>query len=307
MRLRHNWFELEQNHLKPEHNSARLRHNTSELQQNSDAPVANRSLSPNCSCNETLHDRVPCARKAKEVARGAQASWIHIVSSDSFNFTCSCPCEVIHNHRVRIKGWVQPDGDMLVNELFTYSLDGSFSQLTRSFPEKHRDQVHLFEAYRGRTGAGGREIEESTLTKAEVTREGSTYVTTIPADQKSVSVLYVYTLHKAVTSYDSYSDLSVTYFESGDNHDEDLNNVDISYVLPGDVGDNHVHGFMHDREGRVRMVYRDGIMFHTPKSAAYTVTETRVLFPSTIMTGQQKFSAPVSLEEAILKEQERIR
>ena len=97
VRLRHNWFELEQNHLKSEHNSARLRHNTSKLEQNSDAPVANRSLLPNCSCYETLHGRVPYARKAKEVARGAQASWIHIASIDSFNFTCSCPCEVIHS------------------------------------------------------------------------------------------------------------------------------------------------------------------------------------------------------------------
>lgn len=209
--------------------------------------------------------------------------------------------------QVQIKGWVQPDGDMLVNEVFTYSLDGSFSRLTRSFPEKHRDQIHLFEAYlvEGPERVVG-EIEESALTKAEVTREGGTYVTALPADRKSVSVLYVYTLHKAVTSYDSYSDLSVTYFESGDNHDEDLHNVDISYVLPGDAGEDSVHGFLHDREGQLVKVYRDGITFHTPKSAAYTVTETRVLFPSTIMTGQQKFSAPESLEEAILKEQERI-
>ena len=49
--------------------------------------------------------------------------------------------------RVQIKGWVQPDGDMLVNEVFTYTLDGSFSQLTRSFPGKHLEQIHLFEAY----------------------------------------------------------------------------------------------------------------------------------------------------------------
>ena len=144
------------------------------------------------------------------------------------------------------------------------------------------------------------------MTKAEVTREGSTYATAIPADRKSVSVLYVYTMHKAVTSYDTYSDLNVTYFEGGDNHDEDLHNVDISYVLPGDVGDNPIHGFLHDREGQVRMVYRDGITFHTPKSAAYTVTGTRVLFPSTIMTGQQKIAEPISLEEAILQEQQLI-
>ena len=196
---------------------------------------------------------------------------------------------------------------MLVNEVFTYTLDGDFSRLMRSFPEKHRGQIHLFDAYLvdAQEPVVG-EIEESALTKAEVTREGSTYATAIPSDKKSVSVLYVYTMHKAVTSYDTYSDLSVTYFEGSDNHDTDYHNVDISYVLPGDVGDDSVHGFMHDREGQVRMVYRDGITFHTPKSSAYTVTGTRVLFPSTIMTGQQKIAEPMPLKVAIQKEQQLI-
>lgn len=209
--------------------------------------------------------------------------------------------------RVQIKGWVQPNGDMLVNEVFTYTLDGSFSQLTRSFPEKHRGQVHQFEAYLldGYEPIVG-EIEESALTKAAVTREGGTYRTAIRAEDKVVSVLYVYKMQNAVTSYDTYSDLTVTYFESGDNHDEDLNNVDITYVLPGDAGDANIHGFMHDREGQVRKVYRDGITFHTSKSAARTVTGTRVLFPSTIMTEQQKIAEPVSFEEAIRQEQQLI-
>lgn len=206
--------------------------------------------------------------------------------------------------RVQIKGWVQPDGDMLVNEVFTYKLDGAFSQLTRSFPEKHLGQIHQFEAYLldGRDPIVG-EIEESALTKSAVTRKGGTYRTAIRSEDTSISVLYVYKMQNAVTSYDTYSDLNVTYFESGDTHDMDLNNVDITYVLPGDAGDDRIHGFLHDREGKVSMVYRDGISFHTPESSAYTVTATRVLFPSTIMTGQTKIAEPVSLEEAILHEQ----
>lgn len=209
--------------------------------------------------------------------------------------------------RVQVKGWVQPNGDMLVNEVFTYTLDGSFSQLTRSFPEKHRGQVHQFEAYLldGREPIVG-EIEESALTKATVTREGGTYRTAIRAEDNIVSILYVYKMQNAVTSYDTYSDLTVTYFDGGDNHDEDLNNVDITYKLPGDAGEDQIRGFIHDREGQVRKVYRDGISFHTPKSAAYTVTGTRVLFPSTIMTGQQKIAEPIPLKKAIEQEQQLI-
>nr|WP_255723372.1 DUF2207 domain-containing protein [Sporosarcina sp. ACRSL] len=206
--------------------------------------------------------------------------------------------------RVQIKGWVQPDGNMLVNEVFTYTLDGEFSRLTRSFPGKHVDQIYPFEAFlvEGAESVVG-EIKESALTKVDVSRKGNTYVTAIPADRKSISVLYVYTMMNAVTSYESYSDLNVTFFEGGDNHDEDIHNVDIAFVLPGDVGDDRIHGFMHDREGQVRMVYRDGITFHTPKSSAYTVTGTRVLFPSTIMTEQFKRTEPMPFEKAILQEQ----
>lgn len=209
--------------------------------------------------------------------------------------------------RVQIKGWVQPNGDMLVNEVFTYTLDGSFSQLTRSFPEMHLGQVQQFEAYllddlEPIVG----EIEESALTKAPATRAGSTYQTAIRAEDEIVSVLYVYTMQNAVTSYETYSDLSVTYFEGGDNHDEDLNNIEITYALPGDAGEGQIHGFLHDREGQVRKVYRDGISFHTPKSSAHTVTKTRVLFPSKMMTEQQKITEPIPFEEAIQQEQQLI-
>ncbi|MCM3744710.1 DUF2207 domain-containing protein [Sporosarcina luteola] len=209
--------------------------------------------------------------------------------------------------RVQIKGWVQPDGDMLVNEVFTYTLDGSFSRLTRSFPEKHLGQIHNFEAYQiaSKDPIVG-EIDESALTKAAVSRKGSTYATEVQAENDKLTVLYVYKMQNAVTSYDTYSDLAVTFFEGGSNHDIDLNNVEITYAMPGDAGKDQIHGFLHDREGQVRKVYRNGIAFHTPKSAAYTVTGTRVLFPSTIMTGQQKIAEPVSFEEAIRKEQQLI-
>ncbi|MCM3638628.1 DUF2207 domain-containing protein [Sporosarcina luteola] len=206
--------------------------------------------------------------------------------------------------RVQIKGWVQTNGDMLVNEVFTYTLDGEFSRLTRSFPEKHLGQIHNFEAYHiaSKDPIVG-EIDESTLTKAAVSRKGGTYATEIQAENDTMTILYVYKMQNAVTSYDTYSDLAITFFEGSSNHDMDLNNVDITFAMPGDAGNDQIHGFIHDREGQVRKVYRDGISFHTPKSAAYTVTGTRVLFPSTIMTGQQKIAAPVSFEEAIRKEQ----
>lgn len=209
--------------------------------------------------------------------------------------------------QVQIRGWVQSDGDMLVNEVFTYTFDGSFSRLTRSFPEKHIGQITNFEAYilNDPNPVVG-EIDGSILSQVDVTVKGNTYSTSIRAKNETLSVLYSYKMKNAVTSYDTYSDLAVTYFEDGENHDEDYNELHISYALPGDVGKDQIYGFIHDRKGVVDKVYRNGISFYTAKSIAYTDTKTRMFFPSAIMSEQQKLPAPIPIEEAIKQEQDTI-
>ena len=208
---------------------------------------------------------------------------------------------------VQIKGWVQPNGDMVVNELFTYTLDGNFSELTRSFPDKHNRQVEGFEAHivSGKHPVVG-EIKGSMLNTVKVAANGTTRTVKVDVKDKSVSVLYVYIMRGAVKSYETYSDLDITFFERGANHDIDYKNVTIAYVLPGDVGDSKIHGFMYDQNGKVNNVYRNGIVFTTPNSQAHSVTATRTFFPSSIMTEQQKGAAPVSFEQAVEQEKERL-
>ncbi len=208
---------------------------------------------------------------------------------------------------VQIKGWVQPNGDMLVNEIFTYTFDGAFTQVTRSFPERHLGQIDGFEAHllNAENPVVG-EIADSMLTRLNVTTSGETQKAAISAENKTMSVFYIYYVRGAVKSYDTYSDLDVTFFEKYDNHDTDLNNVSITYVLPGDAGDRNIHGFMYDRMGGIEKVYMDGIIFKTPTSEAFGLTATRVFFPSTIMTEQQKGAAPIPLSEAIEQEEKRL-
>lgn len=208
---------------------------------------------------------------------------------------------------VQIRGWVQPNGDVLVNEIFTYTFEGKFSQLTRSFPNRHNDQIDHFEAYllnQKKPVVG--EITNDMLTQLGVMTNDTTRTTKVDVNDKTISVFYVYTMRGAVKSYETYSDLAITYFEKGKNHDTDYKNVTISYVLPDAVGDVYIHGFIHDRQGSIDMVYRDGISFTTPESRAHTVTATRVFYPSSIMKEQQKEQEPYPLEEAIALETKRL-
>ncbi len=208
---------------------------------------------------------------------------------------------------VQIRGWVQPNGDVLVNEIFTYTFDGEFSQLTRSFPDRHNAQIYGFEAHllnQKKPVVG--EITNDMLTRVDVTTSGTTRTTKIDAGNNTISIFYLYYMRGAVKSYESYSDLNITFFEKGKNHDIDYKDVTISYVLPGDVGDKNIHGFMHDRQGSIDVVYRDGIRFTTPESRAHTVTATRIFYPSSIMKEQRKEQEPYPLEEAIALETKRL-
>ena len=152
---------------------------------------------------------------------------------------------------VQIKGWIYPNGDMMVNEIFTYTFDGEFSELSRSFPNRHNAQIEGFEAHliNSKRPVVG-EITSDMLTPMNVETNGTTRTTKVDAKNKTISVFYVYLMNDAVKSYETYSDLDVTFFESGKNHSTDYRNVTISYVLPGDAGDiKNVHGFMHDQNG----------------------------------------------------------
>lgn len=205
--------------------------------------------------------------------------------------------------RVQIKGWLQPNGDMIVNEIFTYTFDGEFTQLHRSFPQKHNSQVDTFEAYLlDRNDAVVGEVTNEMVTPAAVTQGGLTRTTAIQAKDQTISVFYIYYLRNAVQSTHTYSDLDITFFEEGSNHDEDIQNISIAYVLPGAVGESNIHGFMYDRNGGISHLYEDGIIFETPVSEAKTLTSTRVLFPSSVMTEQSKTDGAQTLEEAVAGE-----
>lgn len=205
---------------------------------------------------------------------------------------------------VQIRGWVEPNGNILMNEIFTYTFDGEYSELLRAFPEEHRKQIDQFEAYKitiDNPEIGG--ITSDILMRIPVWAEGNKLVSEIDPNSSSISVLYKYYMRGAVKSYDTYSDLDILFFEDSVNHAIDYENVNISFKLPADVGEDKIHGFIHDRSGNIQSLHKDGIIFETPKSKAYTETSTRVLFPSDIMTEQSKGEAPTSLDAVIAEEE----
>ncbi|OIU68618.1 DUF2207 domain-containing protein [Rossellomorea aquimaris] len=209
---------------------------------------------------------------------------------------------------VQIRAWIQTDGNVLVNEKFTYTFDGAFESVRRSVHQVHHDGVEWFETYElldDEAELGF--LEDGDLKQLKVEREeGNTYRSPFKVKNTAKHIVYAYELKNAVKTYDTYSDLTIPFFGTDGNHDVDINNVTIDFVFPEKMDPADYTAFFHGREGEVEEKGPAVIRFTSPVSKMYTLTETRLLFPSSIMKDQEKASAPVSLKKVIASEEKRM-
>ncbi|WP_061809103.1 DUF2207 domain-containing protein [Rossellomorea vietnamensis] len=208
---------------------------------------------------------------------------------------------------VQIRAWIQPNGNLLVNELFTYTFDGKYKSIRRAVHEDNHEGVQWFKASEvindeAKLGF----IEDGDLRQLDVKREDGTYRSSFPVEDATKTFLFAYELKDAVKSYDSYSDVTIPFFGTDTNHDIDLHNVTIDFVFPEKLDPAEYHAFFHGPKGKVEEEGPEVVRFTTPVSDMYSLTETRVLFPSSIMSKQEKTAAPQSLEAAIQEEEDRV-
>ncbi|OCA80852.1 DUF2207 domain-containing protein [Pseudobacillus wudalianchiensis] len=205
--------------------------------------------------------------------------------------------------KVHIRAWIQPNGDLLLNEVFKYTFKGDYHRVRRSIQTDHHEGVTSFYAYELlNPDAEPGFVKEQDLRALKVTQEDNSYYAALPAEDEEKTVFFVYHLKDAVKSYETYSDLVVPFFGTGSNHDQDLHDVTIDFVFPEEIEPGHYDAFLHDRETGNIQKDRVVVRFTTPISPMYSLTETRLLFPSSVMTEQKKIAAPVSLEKAIEQE-----
>jgi uncharacterized membrane protein YgcG len=205
--------------------------------------------------------------------------------------------------KVHIKSWIQPNGDLLVNEVFTYNFEGSFFNLRRSFPIDHGKNVEKFYAYElAQLNLAPGFIDQSLMTPLEVTQEKNTFYSGIDIQDQQVSFLYVYTLKNSVIAYDKYNKLDVVYFEEGDEHDQDYFNVTIDYIFPNTVEQNRFEGVLYNKAKVYTEKNTFGIRFNTHRSKAFTETKTSLIFPAELISLTGKTNAPLSYENALANE-----
>ena len=228
-------------------------------------------------------------------------SIILVVLSLSFGIVAEAKSYSID--KIHIKSWIQPNGDLLVNEVFTYNFEGTFSKLHRSFPNEHGKDVEQFYAYElADLNLEPGFIDQAMMTPLQVTQDNNTFFSNIGVRDRQVSFLYAYTLKNSVTAYDNYNELDVVYFEEGDNHDQDYSNVTIDYILPETVETNTFEGVLYNKAKVKTEKNTFGIRFTSPVSKAFTETKTSLIFPADLIALSGKTKAAIPYKDALANE-----
>ncbi|MEK3995839.1 DUF2207 domain-containing protein [Psychrobacillus sp. FSL K6-2365] len=228
-------------------------------------------------------------------------SIILVVLSLSFGIVAEAKSYSID--KIHIKSWIQPNGDLLVNEVFTYNFEGAFSKLHRSFPNEHGKDVEQFYAYElADLNLEPGFIDQAMMTPLQVTKDNNTFFSDIGVRDRQVSFLYAYTLKNSVTAYDNYNELDVVYFEEGDNHDQDYSNLTIDYILPETAETTTFEGVLYNKAKVKTEKNTFGIRFTSPVSKAFTETKTSLIFPADLIALSGKTIAAIPYKDALANE-----
>lgn len=205
---------------------------------------------------------------------------------------------------VHTRVWIAPTGEVLVNEVFTYTFDGNPETIDRSFLSM--EDVEQFEAFHipiGETTPGF--IRQTELVPLPVEKNGSDWSITLPSlpSFEEQTFVYVYQLQEVVETYADYSQLTISLYSK--DYNEKLSDVTLDVVLPFEISPQRVHGFFDDRYGRIQEKTPLVWSFHTPHSPSMSTTDIRLLFPSEGMT-QPVTPSPHSFAEAVEKEAQQI-
>ncbi|MEW9031450.1 MAG: DUF2207 domain-containing protein [Planifilum fimeticola] len=207
--------------------------------------------------------------------------------------------------RLDIRAYILEDGDLYVEELYTYDFKGEFNGTTRTIKDNGHDGVEFFEAYLPPPGKelGEFTFEDSQPLKTE-RKEETFYVYTASKNEKK-RVFYRYRLSNAVRKYKDTAEFYWAFFDSS--NESDLHRVTIDVILPKPFDHDQIRYFLHERaDGRITDITDYSIRYQTPLFPAGVTSEIRLLFPGEFLpkaewTANKNMKADILSEEKALQ------
>jgi hypothetical protein len=174
--------------------------------------------------------------------------------------------------QVIIDAQIAEDGVIHVQELFTYTFQGSYEGMTRSIDS----DVSHFNAYL----AEGNDATISTdgLDALQVEEEDGAFLIYSDSTDETKKVLYSYQVEGSVEKYADIAELEYAFFD--ESNETDLNNVEISIQPPAKKVTENTYYFLHEDETGNITAANNGIEYSNSVLHAGENSIIRFIFPA---------------------------
>lgn len=213
--------------------------------------------------------------------------------------------------QVDVSARIMPDGDLFIQELFTYRFEGSWNGMTRYIDPKGHEGIEFFEAYIPPEGKRFEDYTYDDLQRLAVdfNEENDTYYIYTSSSNETKRVYYRYRVKGAAVRYADTGDMSWSFFR---NSNDDIHNVTIDLQLQEPYDENKIHFFLHDRTGGQVAAKTGGdgeayIHYYNELLDQDGTAHLRVLFPAEWLSETTARSESLPVEQALAEEQERER
>ncbi|HWO95359.1 MAG TPA: DUF2207 domain-containing protein, partial [Bacillus sp. (in: firmicutes)] len=150
--------------------------------------------------------------------------------------------------RVDVRAQILSDGDLYIEELFTYNFQGEYDYTERSLELLGHEGVEFFEAYipPAAKALGEFSYENAKRLDVDYSNKQSAYYTKVDAKDETKKIYYRYRLDQAASRFHDTAELDWNFFCS---NDSDLHNLTIETFLPSAFNRSDVAMFAHNRHG----------------------------------------------------------
>lgn len=203
---------------------------------------------------------------------------------------------------VDIHAFIFPDGDLFVEELHTYTLDGYFSGPTRYIADDLYDNIDFFEAYLAPPGAelGYLSRYDVQPLSTEAIQDGfRVYEST---DDEVATFLYRYNLQGAIEKHLDIAELNWRFFD--DQTEDDIRNLQIHIELLGhEELSEGSYGFVHDMNKGEFEILDSSFSYTNEFLPKGEKVEVRFLFPEDFLSEVDLTTGENKLTEILKEEQ----
>lgn len=201
-----------------------------------------------------------------------------------------------------LRAFVLPDGDLYVEELYTYTFQGSYNGTTRTIGRENYNGIEFFEAYQ----ADGidptfHNLDPEELKPLEVEWDEETFKIHQASTDVTRKFFYRYRLKGVMRKYRDVGEFYWRFFD--DLGEDDIHHLRIeTYLYDKELPENHVHWFLHDLTGATLEREENAIVYENELLPGGETVEIRFLFPQEFLS-EMPVTEDMEMLNAIIKEE----